>query len=117
MAEYLSVSQETVHRRARAGELPAIRVASNALRFREPELEAFVERGRGSRRAEGVAQRSGDRCSLRPAHRSRSGGCGQHARNPGGLDLVGFHALRPRPGRSRCPRPDRQAADVPRREG
>jgi hypothetical protein len=27
-----------------AGELPAIRIASNALRSREPEIEAFLER-------------------------------------------------------------------------
>jgi excisionase family DNA binding protein len=58
VAVYLSVSPETVLLRARAGELPAIRVASKALRFRESEFEAFVEGGRGSGRAEGVAQRS-----------------------------------------------------------
>jgi excisionase family DNA binding protein len=44
VAEALSCSPETVLRRIRAGELPAIRLASNALRIRETELEAFLER-------------------------------------------------------------------------
>jgi excisionase family DNA binding protein len=41
VAEYLGVSPATVLRRVRAGELPAIRLESNALRFRESELEAL----------------------------------------------------------------------------
>jgi excisionase family DNA binding protein len=44
VAERLSVSPETVLRRVRAGQLPAIRLASNALRIREAELELFLER-------------------------------------------------------------------------
>ena len=44
VAELLAVAPETVLRRVRAGQLPAIRLASNALRFRESEIEAFLER-------------------------------------------------------------------------
>lgn len=44
VAERLAVSPETVLRRIRAGELAAVRIASNALRIREEELEAFLER-------------------------------------------------------------------------
>jgi excisionase family DNA binding protein len=44
VAERLALSPETVLRRVRAGELPAFRIASNALRFREDEIEAFLER-------------------------------------------------------------------------
>ena len=42
VAEYLGLSPETVLRRYRRGELPGIRLASNVLRFRESELEAFL---------------------------------------------------------------------------
>ena len=51
VAEALSCSPETVLRRVRSGELSAIRLASNALRIRESELEAFLERSmyRGDR--------------------------------------------------------------------
>lgn len=42
VADYLGVSPETVLRRYRAGELPGVRLASNVLRFRESELEAFL---------------------------------------------------------------------------
>jgi excisionase family DNA binding protein len=44
VAEILAVSPETVLRRIRSGELPAIRLASNALRVREDEFEAYLER-------------------------------------------------------------------------
>ena len=44
VAERLALSPETILRRVRAGELPAYRIASNALRFREEEIEAFLER-------------------------------------------------------------------------
>lgn len=46
VAERLALSPETVLRRVRAGELSAIRIASNALRFRAEEIEAFLERRR-----------------------------------------------------------------------
>ena len=45
VAEYLSLSPETVLRRYRAGELVGIRLASNVLRFRESDVEAFLEAG------------------------------------------------------------------------
>jgi excisionase family DNA binding protein len=51
VATLLAVSPETILRRARAGELPAFRIASNALRFRPEDVEAFLERatvGNGS---------------------------------------------------------------------
>lgn len=44
VASILAVSPETVLRRIRTGDLPAIRLASNALRIRESEVESFLER-------------------------------------------------------------------------
>ena len=43
VAEFLGVSPETVLRRWRAGELPGYRLASNVLRFRESEIEAWLQ--------------------------------------------------------------------------
>jgi excisionase family DNA binding protein len=43
VADYLGVSPETVLRRWRSGELPGYRLASNVLRFRESEIEAWLE--------------------------------------------------------------------------
>jgi excisionase family DNA binding protein len=43
VAERLSLSPETVLRRVRAGQLPAFRIATNALRFDEAELKAWLE--------------------------------------------------------------------------
>ena len=43
VATFLGLSPETVLRRWRAGELPAYRLASNVLRFRESEIEAWLE--------------------------------------------------------------------------
>ena len=43
LAEYLSLSPESVLRRWRRGEIPGgIRLASNVLRFRESEIERWV---------------------------------------------------------------------------
>ena len=47
VAEFLGVSPETVLRRWRRGEIPGVRLASNVLRFRESEIEAWLE---GTRR-------------------------------------------------------------------
>lgn len=47
LASYLGVSSETVLRRWRAGELPGFRLGSNVLRFRESEIEAWLEGRRG----------------------------------------------------------------------
>jgi excisionase family DNA binding protein len=49
VAAFLGVSPETVLRRWRAGELPGYRLASNVLRFRESELEAWLEGTRPER--------------------------------------------------------------------
>ena len=49
VAEYLGFSPETVLRRYRAGELVGIRLASNVLRFRASDVEAWLE-GRSSLR-------------------------------------------------------------------
>jgi excisionase family DNA binding protein len=46
VAELLSVSPETVLRRVRAGQLPAFRIATNALRFDEDELQRWLEQRR-----------------------------------------------------------------------
>ena len=49
VAEYLGFSPETVLRRYRAGELPGYPLASNVLRFRASDVEAWLE-GRSSLR-------------------------------------------------------------------
>jgi excisionase family DNA binding protein len=49
VADFLSVSPETVLRRWRAGDLPGYRLASNVLRFREAEIEAWLEGRRPER--------------------------------------------------------------------
>jgi excisionase family DNA binding protein len=42
VAELLGLSPESVLRRWRRGEIPGYRLASNVLRFREAELEAWL---------------------------------------------------------------------------
>ena len=49
VATFLGLSPETVLRRWRAGELPGYRLASNVLRFRESEIEAWLEGTRSER--------------------------------------------------------------------
>lgn len=49
VAERLHLSPETVLRRARAGLLPAFRIATNALRFDEAELDRWLEAHRYTR--------------------------------------------------------------------
>lgn len=51
VATFLGLSPETVLRRWRAGELPGYRLASNVLRFRESEIEAWLEAQRPKRRS------------------------------------------------------------------
>ena len=43
VAAFLGVSPETVLRRWRRGEIPGVRLASNVLRFRESEIERWVD--------------------------------------------------------------------------
>jgi excisionase family DNA binding protein len=43
VADTLGVSPETVLRYVRRGELPAVRLPGGALRFREAELDAWLE--------------------------------------------------------------------------
>ena len=43
VADYLGFSPETVLRRYRDGSIPGYRLASNVLRFREPDIEAWLE--------------------------------------------------------------------------
>ncbi|MDQ3380548.1 MAG: helix-turn-helix domain-containing protein [Actinomycetota bacterium] len=43
VADLLALSPETVLRRYRAGELPGYRLGSNVLRFRESEIEQWLE--------------------------------------------------------------------------
>jgi excisionase family DNA binding protein len=50
VAEYIGVSRETVLRRWRDGELPGYRIATNALRFRPSDVEAWLE----AKRQQGV---------------------------------------------------------------
>ncbi len=49
VAAFLGLSPETVLRRWRAGELPGYRLGSNVLRFRESEIEAWLEGTRATR--------------------------------------------------------------------
>jgi len=46
VGEHLGLSTETVLRRWRAGEIPGFRLATNCLRFREDEIEAWLEQHR-----------------------------------------------------------------------
>ena len=46
VAEYLRVNPQTVYRKAKAGELPAVRIG-RAIRFRRSELDAWLK-GLGS---------------------------------------------------------------------
>ena len=48
VAEYLGLSLETVLRRYRAGDLPGYRLASNVLRFRESDVDAYLEARRAA---------------------------------------------------------------------
>ena len=45
VAELVSLSPETILRRYRAGELRGVRLGSNVLRFRESDVEAWLEAG------------------------------------------------------------------------
>ena len=58
VATFLGVSPETVLRRWRAGELPGYQLASNVLRFRESEIEAWLEGTRLDRTLVSVTARS-----------------------------------------------------------
>jgi len=49
LADFLGVSTQTVLRRWRAGEIPGYRLASNVLRFRESEIESWLEGTRPER--------------------------------------------------------------------
>ena len=49
VADFLGLSPETVLRRYRRGELPGYRLASNVLRFRESEIQAWLEGTRPER--------------------------------------------------------------------
>lgn len=42
VAEYLRVNPQTVYRKAKAGELPAVRIG-RAIRFRRVELDAWLK--------------------------------------------------------------------------
>ena len=44
VAEYLRVNPQTVYRKAKAGELPAVRIG-RAIRFRRTELEGWMRTG------------------------------------------------------------------------
>jgi excisionase family DNA binding protein len=58
VADLLALSPETVLRRWRAGELPGYRLASNVLRFRESEIDAWLEGTRPTRTLVSVRERS-----------------------------------------------------------
>ena len=55
VAEYLRVNPQTVYRKAKVGELPAVRIG-RAIRFRRSELEDWLK----AVRAEPVEARTGD---------------------------------------------------------
>ena len=49
VADFIGVSPETILRRWRSGEISGYRLASNVLRFRESEIEAWLEGTRPER--------------------------------------------------------------------
>jgi excisionase family DNA binding protein len=58
VAGFLGLSPETVLRRWRSGELPGYRLASNVLRFREAEIEEWLQGKRSDRSLVSVVERS-----------------------------------------------------------
>lgn len=56
VGEWLGLSTETVLRRWRAGELPGFRLGSNVLRFRESDVEEWLEGRRPQAVAEAVRE-------------------------------------------------------------
>jgi excisionase family DNA binding protein len=68
VAELIGVSTETVLRWTRRGDLPAIRLPGGALRFREPDLESWLEGratpGRGVSAAPQDAAHPGGYCRV-----------------------------------------------------
>lgn len=54
VADWLGLSTETVLRRWRSGELPGFRLATNVLRFRESEIEAWLAGRRNPERGIGL---------------------------------------------------------------
>jgi excisionase family DNA binding protein len=50
VADLLAVNPETILRRWRRGEIPGYRIASNALRFDEAEIRAWLEGTRAAPR-------------------------------------------------------------------
>lgn len=89
VADVLGLSPETVLRRYRAGELRGIRLASNVLRFRESELEAWLaerstysgDRGAGVSMRGAAAEDSG-RLLPRAARHAHSFCCARADRKP-----------------------------------
>jgi excisionase family DNA binding protein len=64
VAEQLGLSPETVLRWARLGRLPAIHLSNRAIRFREAELEAWLEQRTAPERAVAPAAPNGARSGL-----------------------------------------------------
>jgi excisionase family DNA binding protein len=52
LAEFLGVIPETVLRWVRRGQLPAIKLPSGAIRFRESDVDAWLEARSTSKRAD-----------------------------------------------------------------
>ena len=78
VAHFLGLSAETVLRRYRRGELPGYRLATNVLRFRESELEAWL------RDRAGGSSLTGDSIpGYSPGTTTREGDCGNEAANVG----------------------------------
>jgi excisionase family DNA binding protein len=61
VAAFLGMSPESFLRRYRRGELPGFRLSSNVLRFRESELEEWLQGTRLERPLVSVSPRSYDR--------------------------------------------------------
>jgi excisionase family DNA binding protein len=81
LAGILGLSKETVLRRWRAGEIPGYRLASNVLRFRESDVDAYLEARREGPDVAGEAPAtpSESSCGSAPSRRASPDRCRPNA--------------------------------------
>ncbi len=49
LAQVLKISEVWLYRMVREGKIPSVRIAGKTLRFKESEINDWIERGRGQR--------------------------------------------------------------------